>query len=137
MKKKFTYIIGEKKKVRSKSHRLRTRIIILAILMCMTSYLMWSVGFLNNRTRIRQAMLDISRIKHAARLFRADFGRCPDSLEELVLPQSGLRYLSSGTDPWGKPYKLVCPAGLDPGGVDVVSGGPDRSFGGRDTISSL
>jgi hypothetical protein len=137
MKKKFTYIIGEKKKVRSTSHRLRTRMIILAVLMCMTSYLMWSVGFLNNRTKIRQAMLDISRIKHAARLFRADFGRCPDSLEELTAPESGLRYLSSSVDPWGKPYKLVCPAGLDPGGVDVVSGGPDRSFGGRDTISSL
>jgi len=137
MKKKYTYILGEKKKVRSTKHKLRTRVIVLAILLCLGSYLMWSVGFLNNRTRIRQAMLDISRIKHAARLFRADFGRCPDSLEELASPSSGVRYLSSITDPWGKPYKLVCPAGLDPGGVDVVSGGPDRSFSGRDTISSL
>ena len=137
MRKKYTYILGEKKKVRSSSHKLKTRIVVLLVLLCTTSYLMWSVGFLNQRTRIRQAMLDISRIKHAARLFRADFGRCPDSLEELASPPSGVRYLSSIKDPWGMQYKLVCPAGLDPGGVEVLSGGPDRSFEGRDTISSL
>ena len=136
-KKKYTYILGEKKKVRSSSHILRTRLTVTFILLCLTGYLMWSVGFLNNRTRVRQAMLDISRIKHAARLFRADFGRCPDSLEELKDPASGVRYLSTTMDPWGRPYKLVCPARLDPGGVDVMSGGPDRSFTGGDTISSL
>ena len=137
MKKKYTYILGEKKKVRSSSHKLKTRIAVLIFAFFSLSYLLWSVGFLNNRTRIRQAMLDISRIKHAARLFRADVGRCPDGMEELVNPPTGVRYLSDIKDPWGMPYKLVCPAGLDPGGVDVVSGGPDRMFDGRNTISSL
>ena len=137
MTKKYTYILGERKKVRPASHRFRMRIAVSAVLMCVIAYLLWSVSFLNNRTRIRQAMSDISRIKHAARLFRADFGRCPDSLEELAAPSQGVKYLSTIRDPWGEPYKLVCPAGLDPGGVDVLSGGPDRSFSGNDTISSL
>lgn len=137
MRKKYTYILSEKKKVRSASHNLRRKLAVLAVLMCMVAYLLWSMGFLDNRTRVRQTMLDISRIKHAARLFRADHGRCPDSLEELVSSKDGVQYLSTIRDPWGEPYKLVCPAGLDPGGVDVLSGGPDKSFSGNDTISSL
>jgi type II secretory pathway pseudopilin PulG len=137
MKKKYTYILGEKRKVRSAGHTAGTRITAALILICLGLYLLWSQGFMSNQTRVRQAMLDISRIKHAARLFRADFGRCPDSLEELVSPPGDFKYVRRIVDPWGKPYKLICPAGMDPGGVDVLSGGPDRSFGGNDTISSL
>ena len=137
MMRKPIYILGEKKKVRSRAHRLRFRIGLLLGLFGLLSYLLWSAAFISERTRTRQAMLDISRIRHAARLFRADHGRCPDNLDELVSPPGGMTYLFSYTDPWGKPYRLICPARYDPGGVDVLSGGPDRSFSGNDTISSL
>jgi hypothetical protein len=113
------------------------RIIILFSLIVLACYLLWSVGFISERTRNRQALLDISRIKHSARLFRADHGRCPDNLEELAAPPGDTIYLVEYKDPWGQPYKLICPSRTDPGGVDVLSGGPDRTFGGRDTISSL
>ena len=132
-----TYILGEKRKVRSSAHRLRVRIIVFSALLGLFAHLLWSVGFITERTQHRQALLDISRIRHAARLFRADHGRCPDNLEELASPPGDTVYLTTYTDPWGMPYKLVCPSRRDPGGVDVLSGGPDRSFSGKDTISSL
>ena len=105
--------------------------------MCVVSYLFWAMGLMSEKTRIKQAMLDISRIEHATRLFRADHGRCPDNLDELVSPPGDTRYLVDYADPWGEPYRLICPSRFDPGGAEVLSGGPDRSFTGDDTISSL
>ena len=81
--------------------------------------------------------MEISRIEHATRLFRADNGRCPDDMEELFEPPGDRIYLTRMVDPWQQPYRLVCPSAFDPGGVQVVSGGPDGSFGGEDNISSF
>ena len=134
---KSLYILGEKRRVRPRAQGLRTRIALLVIFLLMLSWAFWSMGLMNLKTKRKQAMVDISRIRHAARLFRADHGRCPDSLQELVAPPGDMKYLVDYTDPWGQPYKLICPSRVDPGGVDVLSGGPDRSFSGRDTISSL
>jgi hypothetical protein len=107
------------------------------VVLCVVSYLFWAMGLMDEKTRIKQALLDISKIQHAARLFRADYGRCPDNLDELVSPPGKMRYIKMHDDPWGQPYRLICPARFDPGGVEVISGGPDRSFTGNDTISSL
>jgi hypothetical protein len=131
------YILGEKRRVTPRTARLRRRIIASAVVLCVMSYLFWAMGLMDEKTRIKQALLDISKIQHAARLFRADFGRCPDTLEELVSPPGKTHYIKQHDDPWGQPYRLICPARFDPGGVEVLSGGPDRSFTGNDTISSL
>lgn len=131
------YVLGEKRRVSPAAVRLRRRIVVVAALLFAVSYFAWSMGFVNQKTRIKQALIDISRIQHAARLFRADHGRCPSNLDELISPPKGMRYLLDSVDPWGQPYKLVCPARMDPGAVEVMSGGPDSSFEGNDTISSL
>jgi hypothetical protein len=131
------YVLGEKKRVSPSTARLRRRLIGVAITFCVISYLFWAMGLMSEKTRVKQALLDISRIQHAARLFRADHGRCPDNLDELVAPSGEAKYLKACEDPWGQRYRLICPARFDPGGVEVISGGPDRSFEGNDTISSL
>jgi type II secretory pathway pseudopilin PulG len=105
--------------------------------MVVVSYLFWAMGMINEQTRTKQALIDISQIEHAARLFRADHDRCPDNIDELVNPPGKSQYLTDNRDPWGSPYRLTCPARRDPGGVSVISGGPDGSFDGYDTISSL
>jgi hypothetical protein len=87
--------------------------------------------------RVRQAHLDISRISHAARLFRADFQRCPDDIDELVKPPEGAAYLQPLIDPWGNPYRMVCPAWHDENDVQIISDGPDGHPLGRDNISTL
>ena len=137
MMKKPLYILGEKRRVRPATRSLQRRLTAGIILVLALSYLFWAMASMNERTRLKQALLDISRIQHAARLFRADHGRCPDNLDELVSPPEDRKYIINFKDPWGKPYKLVCPSRRDPGGVEVLSGGPDRSFKGDDTITSL
>jgi type II secretory pathway pseudopilin PulG len=97
----------------------------------------WAVLATERRTLEKQALVDISRIEQAIRLFRADFGRCPENMDELVKPPERASYLQKKEDPWGQPYQVICPARFDPGGAEVMSGGPDRSFAGSDNISSL
>lgn len=131
------YILGEKRRVRPATRSLKHRLAAVIVLVSGLLYMFWAMASMNERTRLKQALLDISRIQHAARLFRADHDRCPDGIDELASPPSDRKYLLSYEDPWGKPYKLICPARKDPGSVEVFSGGPDRSFKGNDTISSL
>jgi type II secretory pathway pseudopilin PulG len=129
-------ILGDKRGYRRPS-KLNGRFIGVCACIFVLNFVLWSMHSLNERARVKQALVDISRIEHAARLFRADHGRCPEDLEELVLPPSDRRYLQPTRDPWRQPYKLTCPARLDPGGVEVISGGPDKSIKGNDNISSL
>lgn len=114
--------------------RLRWAILAVAVASCAG----FSVNSLGEEMRVRQARLDVSRIGHAARLFRADFGRCPTGLAELAAPPEGRApYVRAVTDPWERPYRLACPARRDPAEVDVTSGGPDGDRTGEDNISSL
>jgi len=97
-----------------------------------------SVSTIDEEMRVRQAELDVSRIGHAVRLFRADASRCPTGLAELEAPPDGRApYLRVEQDPWGRPYRLSCPARRNPAEVDVVSGGPDGDRTAADNISSL
>ena len=114
--------------------RLKWALVAFGVLSCAGL----SVSSIDEEMRVRQAELDVSRIGHAVRLFRADLNRCPSGLAELEAPPDGMTpYLSLGNDPWGRPYRLACPARSNPAEVDVVSGGPDGEVTARDNISSL
>ena len=131
-------VLGDKgKRRRSVGGRLGRRARNLGLALLAAGCIAWSIDSIDEQTKISQAQVDISRVGHAARLFRADFGRCPTSIHELKAPPEGTAYLDAVEDPWGQPYQLSCPARLDPGGVDVASGGPDGSLAGEDNISSL
>ena len=80
---------------------------------------------------------DLSRTRHvldrthrAIAHFRADMGRCPSTIRELVHPpRTGAHYLESEPlDAWGHPLWVRCPGRYDPDGEDVVSAGPSGSF---------
>jgi type II secretory pathway pseudopilin PulG len=130
-------ILGDKRVYHRVRRGTRRRAVAASIAIVAISYVAWAVGSIDEDTLIKQALVDISRIEHAARLFRADHGRCPDNMEELVSPPGEKQYLDSALDPWGKPFLLRCPAVFDPGGVQVLSGGPDGSLAGDDNITSL
>ena len=130
-------ILGDRRKGRRALGRFWRRLRLLLVALIATGCVAWSVERFDEQTRIRQARVDLSRIGHAARLFRADFGRCPRGVGELADPPDGPPYLTRTDDPWGREYRITCPARFDPGGVDVVSTGPDRSPAGEDNISSL
>jgi type II secretory pathway pseudopilin PulG len=130
-------ILGDKRGYRRPSRISVRKLVALVIGVVALNFIFWSIRTINEQSRTKQALVDISRIEHAARLFRADHGRCPDDLEELVYPPNQRRYIVQIEDPWKRRYMLKCPAKLDPGGVEVISGGPDGDLGGNDNISSL
>ena len=130
-------ILGDKRAYNRGRRTLTRRLTTIGLVVFGISYVSWSVESSSTQVRIKQALVDISRIEHAVRLFRADLGRCPQNMEELITPPGEQRYMTARDDPWGMPYMLICPARFDPGGVEVISGGPDRTFKGDDNISSL
>lgn len=83
-----------------------------------------------HRERVQETRAAIAEIKRAVSAFRADNGRCPHSLYELMHPpRSGARYLQrTPVDGWGRAFWVRCPGRYDPDGVDVVSAGPSGSF---------
>ncbi len=84
----------------------------------------------DQRQRERETRAAISEIKRAISAFRADLGRCPTSLHELLHPpRTGRRYLRHiPVDGWGRAFWVRCPGRYDPEGADVVSAGPSGSF---------
>ena len=130
-------VLGDKRLMRRLSGRFRRRVTRVLLAGGALIYIAWSVESADESTREKQALVDISRIEHVTRLFRADQGRCPDDIEELVSAQWDERYSVNTIDPWGQPYRIQCPRASDPGGVMVLSGGPDREITGEDDITSL
>lgn len=137
MRKRNEIILGDKRRRGRYRSKTRSKVSTLVGLVVAAVVVLLAMQSMEKKTRIRQAQVDVSKISHAARLFRADFGRCPVSIEELNKPPSGVPYLQFVEDPWGQPYMLRCPAFLDPGNVNVASGGPNGDMSGRDNINSF
>ncbi|MBZ0118626.1 MAG: type II secretion system protein GspG [Sandaracinaceae bacterium] len=89
-----------------------------------------------HRERVRETRAAQSEIRRAIAAFRADMGRCPHSLYELVHPpRSAQRYLRNApVDGWGHAFYVQCPGRYDPDGVDVVSAGPSGNFLDEDNL---
>ena len=82
------------------------------------------------RQRARETRTAIAEIKRSVAAFRADMGRCPQTLHELMHPpRSGRRYLRQlPVDGWGNAFWIRCPGRYDPEGADVISAGPSANF---------
>lgn len=96
---------------------------------------LWLVsGAADRRRRIEATRAAIASVERAVQTFRADHGRCPTGVAELVRPpqspETAGRYLDElRTDGWGNPFELTCPGGKHPGSVDVRSRGiPEGLF---------
>ncbi len=100
-----------------------------------------SLALLLIRTASRHQTLSTTRgriveTRRAVQRFRAQIGRCPNSVTELVHPpRSGLRYLrETPKDAWNNPLYIECPGHNDPDSADVVSAGPSGDFFVDDNI---
>ena len=130
-------ILSGKGHRRRKLGPLGRRIRTWAILIGLGLFVAWSVGWMGTQRRVKQAQLDISRIAHAVRLFRADHGRCPAEVGELAAPPEGTPYMEEISDPWGQTYILVCPSRYDTDDADVISRGPDGGESSKDNIQNM
>lgn len=87
----------------------------------------------DRRRRVFATRAAIASVRRAAEAFRADHGRCPGSLDELVRPPAvaeahGHYLLEARLDGWGRALRMTCPGRNHPSGVDVVSGGSTGTF---------
>lgn len=108
---------------------------ILAALSLAT--LLWVVlRYADLHSRVRLSRDAILELRRAATDFRADAGRCPRSVQELLqLGRGGKRYLNRvPRDGWGRELYMQCPGFADPEEVDVVSAGPSGVFTDDDNI---
>ena len=130
-------ILGGTEGKKKRPGGIRQRIYRLLLVSAVVVFVVLSMQSMTRASRVRQAQLDIARIGHAARLFRADFGRCPSGLQELVSPPEGTSYIAAGSDPWGNPYEVVCPSSQSDSDVEVYSLGPDGMPAGKDNIATV
>ena len=88
------------------------------------------------RTRVRETRAAITELGRAVSRFRAEHGRCPQRLQELVRPPSGRApYVTEvPRDGWGHAFALVCPGRRSPELADIRSRGPDGTWYGMDEI---
>lgn len=96
--------------------------------------LMLAVSVNAHTRRVHATRASIVSVQRATEAFRADHGRCPSGVAELVRPPEGSRgarrYLATArVDAWGRDFLYTCPGGKFPASADVVSGGPEGSFG--------
>ena len=93
-----------------------------------------AVSVSDHDRRVHATRASIVSVQRATEAFRADHGRCPSGVAELVRPPEGRagapRYLAQARlDGWGREFQFTCPGGKFPASADVVSGGPEGSFG--------
>ena len=93
-----------------------------------------AVSLSDHQRRVHATRAAIVSVQRATEAFRADHGRCPSGVAELVRPPEGSqgapRYLAQvRLDGWGREFLFTCPGGKFPASADVVSGGPEGSFG--------
>lgn len=93
-----------------------------------------AVSVSDHGRRVHATRSAIVSVQRATEAFRADHGRCPSGIAELVRPpevaDGAPRYLSQvRLDGWGREFLFTCPGGKFPASADVVSGGPEGTFG--------
>lgn len=83
-----------------------------------------------NRQKRTETRAAIGQIHRAVTRFRADMGRCPRNITELLHPPRGrMTYLhGEPRDAWGNAIMLTCPAPDDPDTQEVISAGPSGDF---------
>jgi general secretion pathway protein G len=94
--------------------------------------------------RTAAARADVAGLLQQLEAFKLDVGRYPtaaEGLSALQVQPAGVRRWRGPyarphpfTDPWGRPYGYVPPAGSSP--PKVISGGPDLRVGTADDVTS-
>lgn len=92
--------------------------------------------FADHRARLRATRASIAEVQRAVAAFRAEMGRCPHAVVELLHPPRAAAHSLTEvpTDGWGRPLHVRCP-GQRPGDpAEVISAGPGGSFAINDSI---
>ena len=95
------------------------------------------MGYLD-KSKIKQAKIDIGTISNALDLYKTEFGRYPDSDDGLsrLVEEKILKEKKVPLDPWGNEYVYIYPGSNNEDAFDLYSFGPDGKEGGNDDITN-
>lgn len=95
------------------------------------------MGYLD-KSKIKQAKIDIGTISNALDLYKTEFGRYPDSDDGLsrLVEEKILKEKKVPQDPWGNEYVYIYPGSNNEDTFDLYSFGPDGKEGGNDDITN-
>ncbi|MCE9615333.1 MAG: type II secretion system major pseudopilin GspG [Lentisphaerae bacterium] len=114
-------------------------LLVVAILGILASVVVVNLSGKQEKSMIQAARASIASIATAVDVYEVDTGRFPPNLQALVTsdgsPNWSGPYLRGGLpkDPWGNEFSYT----TSEGNYKVTSGGPDRSLGGADDITSF
>jgi general secretion pathway protein G len=79
-----------------------------------------------DKSKIKQARIDISTISNALDLYKTEFGRYPDSEDGLsrLVEEKILKEKKIPKDPWGNDFIYIYPGSNNEDGFDLYSFGP-------------
>ena len=91
------------------------------------------MGYLD-KSKIKQAKIDIGTISNALDLYKTEFGRYPDSDDGLsrLVEEKIMKEKKVPQDPWGNEYVYIYPGSNNEDSFDLYSFGPDGKEGGND-----
>jgi general secretion pathway protein G len=110
--------------------------VVIVILGLLATLVVQNVVGASDEARMQTAKTNCTTIAGAVRLFRAQKGKLPESLDALVTKdEKGMSYLEElQKDPWGNAYEIR--EGNNPNEWEIISLGPDGASGTEDDISS-
>jgi len=112
--------------------------LVVAILGILATVVIGSFGGKQKQAQINAARAGIASLSTAVDLYEVDTGRYPPNLSALVnsdgSPNWNGPYVKSLKDPWGQDFQFTA---VSDRSYKIISGGPDRSIGGSDDISSF
>ena len=108
----------------------RSRVALAAAALVLLAVGVFSSRVADARQKRRDTLDTIVTVQRAVARFRAEVGRCPRSMVELLHPpRARSTYLrEQPKDAWGNPIRVQCPGRNDPDGADVISSGPSGDF---------
>jgi len=116
---------------------LEIMVVITIMAMIMGAVSVGVMGYLD-RSKEKQAKMDIVTISNALDLYKTEFGKYPESDDGLsrLVEEKILKEKKVPKDPWGNEFIYIYPGSNNDDGFDLYSFGKDGREGGEDDITN-
>ncbi|HRZ80278.1 MAG TPA: type II secretion system major pseudopilin GspG [bacterium] len=134
----FRALISETSKGAAKGFSLLEIMVVITIMAMIMGAVGVGVMTYLDKSKIKQARIDIGTISNALDLYKTEFTRYPDSEDGLskLVEEKILKEKKVPKDPWGNEYIYIYPGNNNTDGFDLYSFGPDGKEGGSDDITN-
>lgn len=131
-------LLKESKRGVSKGFSLLEIMVVITIMAMIMGAVSVGVMTYLEKSKKKQAKMDIQTISNALDLYKTEFGRYPESDDGLgkLIEEKILKEKKVPKDPWGNEYIYIFPGSNNDDGFDLYSFGADGREGGEDDITN-